>query len=133
MKTVFIPCTLYSVNPVVVSHVDELFTKNERLVCIFETNHGRMAVVFVGATIVGSIETVWGGIEAPTKNSTREVKVTSSEDQNLIYQRGEEIGRVLFGSTVICCFEKGKIEFDSTLMPENTTLMGQQIARMIKK
>lgn len=133
LKTVFIPGTLYSVNPVVVSHVDELFTKNERLVCIFETNHGRMAVVFVGATIVGSIETVWGGIEAPTKNSKREVKVTSYEDQNLIYQKGDEIGRFLFGSTVICCFEKGKIEFDSTLMPENTTLMGQQIARMIKK
>ena len=77
LKTVFIPGTLYSVNPVVVSHVDELFTKN--------------------------------------------------------YQKGDEIGRFLFGSTVICCFEKGKIEFDSTLMPENTTLMGQQIARMIKK
>ncbi len=133
LKTVFIPGTLYSVNPVVVSHVDELFTKNERLACIFDTDQGKMAVVFVGATIVGSMATTWSGIEAPSPKRTRDVTVKSYEDQNITFEKGDEIGKFLFGSTVICCFEKDRIRFDENLTSEDPTQMGQLIARMVNK
>lgn len=123
LKTIFIPGTLYSVNPLTASHIEDLYTKNERLVCIFETDLGKMAVIFVGATIVGSIATSWSGIVTPSK--IREVTETSYESQNLCYTKGAEIGKFLFGSTVISCFEKNRTEFAQNIAPQTKTIMGQ--------
>lgn len=129
LKTIFIPGTLYSVNPAVVSFVEDLYTKNERLVCIFDTDHGKMALVFVGATFVGSIATKWGGIEAPKTNCKQEIIVNYYEDQDLTFNKGDEIGKFLFGSTVICCFEKDAVSFNEQLMPEKSIKMGQLIGK----
>ena len=96
-----IPGELFSVNAKTEAAVSDLFCRNERLVCQFETAHGSMLVVLVGALIVASIETVWPGPRSPTGQG---VTVT---EHDLTFERGAEIGRFLLGSTVIVCFGRG--------------------------
>ncbi len=126
IQTVFIPGALYSVNPLTASSIEGLFTKNERLVCMFETAVGPMAVVLVGATIVGSIETVWGGTIRE-----KQVVVTNYKDQNLVFKKGDEIGRFKLGSTVICCFAPNQIAFNENMLPCEITQMGCQMGTML--
>lgn len=126
LKMTYIPGELFSVNPLYTKNIPELLARNERVVCIFETAVGKMAVVFVGATVVGSISTAWAGVVAP--NGSREVCVSSYEHEKPEYAKGAEIGKFLMGSTVICLFEKEKIEFAEGLAEEQKTKVGEKMA-----
>lgn len=125
-KMVYIPGKLFSVNPFNAEHIPELFSRNERVVCLFDTDMGKMAVVFVGATIVRSIVTDWAGTVAP--NKAGEVKVYTYENEKIAYAKGAEIGKFMMGSTVICLFEKNKTEFVKTLQAGQKTKTGEKMA-----
>lgn len=109
-KMIFIPGKFYSVNPTYVAKIDNLFTKNERAVCIFDTDFGPMALVLVGATIVGSIATTWAGRVYPT-NRKQTTTYEYINEAAITINKGEEMGKFLLGSTVICLFPKNSINF----------------------
>lgn len=131
IKMTHIPGELFSVNPLYVRNIPELYSRNERVVCIFETDAGKMAVILVGAAIVRSISTSWAGIVAPAKNC--EPSISEYAKQNIKYNKGEEIGRFFMGSTVICLFEKNKINFAESLTAEQSVKVGQKMAHVSEK
>ena len=96
--TRYIPGELFAVNQSTADGVDQLFSRNERLICFFDTANGPLVVVLVGAIIVAGIETVWGGVESPNPDSIREQTFT---DNTPTFSAGDEIGRFFLGSTVI--------------------------------
>ncbi len=101
-ETRYIPGRLFSVAPYTVRHIDDLFARNERLVCLFETEHGPMVLVLVGAMLVSGIETVWEGVITPRVDKhpvTRRYSETGEKTVRLT--RGQELGRFNMGSTVI--------------------------------
>jgi len=122
-QTIAIPGALFSVNGSTERAIGGLFCRNERLVCRFSTDLGPMLVVLVGAMIVASIETVWNGPASPYR-----AEQTTSYDLSLA--RGDEIGRFLLGSTVICCFPPGAVKLDSELQPGSTIRVGQTLGNI---
>lgn len=126
-KMIHVPGDLFSVNPFNAKHIPELFARNERVVCYFNTSIGRMAVVFVGATIVRSIATAWAGTVAPNKN--KDISIYEYAARNLSFSKGSEIGKFFMGSTVICLFEKDKIDFNKDMQSGQPTRMGMQMAK----
>ena len=126
-KMVFVPGDLFSVNPLTAKNVDNLFARNERVVCFFENDEiGEFAVVLVGATIVASIETVFAGVVAPSAGKEKTIYDYSKD--NIALKKGAELGRFLLGSTVICVFPKGKVKFDKAIKAEVKVKMGQGLA-----
>lgn len=123
LRTIHIPGRHFPVGKRNVSYMDDLFTKNERLVCIFETARGPLAVIMVGAALVGSIGTVWDG--TVVRRSGIEVK--DYTDRDLHYQRGDEIGHFKFGSTVITLFPKSLGDLDDSLVSGYVIKMGQKL------
>ncbi|RUS69951.1 hypothetical protein EGW08_022293, partial [Elysia chlorotica] len=108
-KMVYIPGKLFSVNKTTTNNIDEIFTKNERLVCYFDTAIGEVAVIFVGALLVAGIETVWHGKVAPSYY--KEPKEWNYTDgYNLEYKKGDTLGWFNFGSTVVMLFPDNKID-----------------------
>lgn len=128
LKMTYVPGELFSVNPLYTKNIPELFSRNERVVCLFETEIGKMAVILVGATIVRSIAMNWCGIVAPQKSKT----VTSFEydGKDIKFNKGDEIGKFMMGSTVICLFEKNKIKFENSLAEERHVNMGTKMAEI---
>ena len=120
VETRAIPGALFSVNGMTEAGIPGLFCRNERLVCRFETKHGPMLLVLVGALIVASIETVWEGPASPY----REEIVTQYEQA---FRRGDEIGRFLLGSTVICCFVKNAVTLAEHLNAGTVVRLGEII------
>jgi phosphatidylserine decarboxylase len=101
MRMIYVPGTLFSVNPVTARGVPNLFARNERLVCVFDSpEYGLFVMVLVGATIVGSMATVWHGAVNP-RRATRQVSEWSYEGESVFLKKGEEMGRFLLGSTVL--------------------------------
>lgn len=125
-KMTYIPGELFSVNPLYAENIPELFSRNERVVCIFDTEIGKMAVVLVGATIVRSITTQWAGVVAP--NKSREITTFEYNDQNIKFNKGDEIGKFTMGSTVICLFEKNSVDFEKSLETQIPTKVGEKMA-----
>lgn len=125
-QMVFIPGDLFSVNPLTAENVPNLFARNERAVAIFSTDVGPMAMVLVGATIVASIETVWGGTIAPSKNKT--LQYWDYNKQNITLEKGEEMGRFKLGSTIVALFPKDSINFSDTLQAGSPTRLGELFA-----
>lgn len=124
---IHVPGRLQSVAPVFIEQVPDLFARNERVVSIFDTEAGPMAVILVGAVNVGSIETVWAGrITPPYGSSVTETDYESKEDIQL--NKGDELGRFNMGSTVILLFAKDQVEWLSSLAHADKVLMGQAIA-----
>ncbi|MBT4963504.1 MAG: phosphatidylserine decarboxylase [Francisellaceae bacterium] len=106
----FIPGKLFSVNNYTANNVNNLFARNERLCCIFETKYGLMAQVMVGAMIVGSILTVWGG------NSHTQQPITPCDfNDGPQLDKGEHMGTFAFGSTVITLFQNSKMSWNKDL------------------
>jgi phosphatidylserine decarboxylase len=124
-ETMHVPGRLFSVNPTTAAGVKRLFARNERLVCVFDTALGPMAMVLVGAIFVGSIETVWGGRVTPPRG--RRIVRTPTGDRGLQLQRGAEMGRFNMGSTVILLLPKNSIDWDPALTPGNTIRCGQAL------
>ena len=110
-KTRYVPGELFAVNKSTTNGVDQLFARNERLVCFFDTADGQMALVLVGAIIVAGIETVWGGIEDPNPGVVREQ--TWDADTAPTFPAGAEVGRFFLGSTVVMVTEKSDLDWSA--------------------
>ena len=124
-----VPGELFSVNPLTVAAVPGLFARNERVVTIFDTPAGKVAIILVGATIVASIETVWAGNITPPAGKT--VQHWQYEDQDISLQKGDEMGLFKLGSTIVICFEPNAVEF-ADLQAGMVTRLGQPFA-VVKK
>ncbi len=124
-ETVHIPGRLFSVAPYSVNAVPRLFARNERLVCHFDGDRGPFAVVMVGAMLVSSVETVWGGLEIPPYAGA--ITRKNWRERALRLERGMELGRFNMGSTVIVLVPSGRVVWDEALAPEDAVRMGQSI------
>jgi phosphatidylserine decarboxylase len=122
VKTIYVPGKLFSVNRMTSEIIPNLYSRNERLICVFDTTLGPMTIVLVGAMIVGSIQTVW--MKNPIR-ANRIITETFSDGIQLI--KGAELGYFKLGSTVILLFGKDKILSQSTLTTTSTLQVGQQI------
>ncbi len=129
-RMIYVPGDLYSVNPLTARHVPGLFARNERVVCVFETAYGPFVNVLVGATIVGSMATVWHGVVNPPR--TREVREWRYDGQDIVLGKGEEMGRFLLGSTVVMLFPKGVVTFNPDWAPTRPVRLGEAMAAASK-
>lgn len=128
IRMIHVPGTLFSVNPVTARGVPNLFARNERVVCLFESaDHGSFAMVLVGATIVGSMATVWHGV-VNARRSGRPSEWRYA-DRPVLLAKGEEMGRFLLGSTVVMLFERDRIAFDARWAPERPVRLGEAMGR----
>ncbi|WP_348719619.1 archaetidylserine decarboxylase [uncultured Alcanivorax sp.] len=112
-ETRYVPGDLFSVNEATANGVPNLFARNERLVCIFDTEHGPAAVILVGAMIVAGIETVFSGQVTPLPKQV--VTTDYQRTAPITLEKGDELGRFLLGSTVVLLFPEGKARFESDL------------------
>lgn len=126
---VSVPGELFSVNTVTAENVPRLFARNERAVAIFDTDIGPMAVVLVGAMIVAGIETVWDGQIAPF--ASRDIATSLYPYQNIMLNKGDEMGRFKLGSTAIVLFAKDKMRWDEKFQAGIPTKMGEPIGKKI--
>jgi phosphatidylserine decarboxylase len=127
-QTIHVPGRLFSVNPTTVAGVPGLFARNERVICLFETDHGPMAVILVGAIFVGSIETVWAGRLTPPR--ARAATVMDAGPNPVQLERGAELGRFNMGSTVILLFPKAMAHWSSGLAAGVQVRCGSLIGRL---
>jgi phosphatidylserine decarboxylase len=125
VESIYVPGKLFSVNPTTVNNVDSVFARNERLINIFETDKGKMAVILVGALLVAGINTVWQGQITP--NKFHQVQHWNYQQQDITLAKGDELGYFNFGSTVILLFEANKIAWLNNLVSEHTLQMGETI------
>jgi len=126
----YVPGRLFSVNRVTAQHVEGLYTRNERLVCHFETPAGPMAMVLVGAMIVAGIETVWGGRVAPHAAGRRAIRpVPVPQGQDL--EQGAEMGRFCLGSTVIVLFPPDTVRWCEQVAPDRAIRCGAPLANFL--
>ena len=126
----YVPGDLFSVNPTTAANVPNLFARNERVVCEFESEkHGTFVMVLVGATIVGSMATVWhdaeNGIINPPRSSS--VRTWSYANKNITLNQGDEMGRFLLGSTVVMLFEKDALQFNADWQPARSIKLGEMM------
>ncbi len=124
-ETVYVPGRLFSVAPHTTRTIPGLFARNERLVSIFDTDAGPMAMVLVGAINVAAIETVWAGLVTPPHREHIEVK--SFQEAGITLQRGAEMGRFNMGSTVILLFAEKRVDWRESLHAEQPVQMGQRL------
>ncbi|WP_394147618.1 archaetidylserine decarboxylase [Shewanella atlantica] len=131
-KMTYVPGDLFSVNPLTAENVPGLFARNERVVALFETEIGPMAMVLVGATIVASIETVWAGtVTPPTGKKVFTWDYPTEGPDALTLDKGDEMGRFKLGSTVVMLFAKDALdEFAEAVEPGAVTRMGQPFAKI---
>ncbi len=122
-EMIHVPGRLFSVNPTTVKRVPNLFARNERVICLFETEPGPMAMILVGAIFVASIDTVWHGTITPPTH--HEIQHWDYHAHPVTLQEGEEMGRFNMGSTVILLFGKDAIAFNNELAHGNHVQMGQ--------
>jgi phosphatidylserine decarboxylase len=128
LETVYVPGRLYSVAPHTTRAIPGLFARNERLVCLFETDSGPMVMVLVGAIFVSCMETVWSGIVNPRMRQKLQVTRHDRPGMTAIrLQRGMEMGRFNMGSTVILLFGPGQARWAETLHAGAPVSMGQVI------
>ncbi len=121
-RMIYVPGSLFSVNP-------ELFARNERTVCVFRSEqHGQFVMVLVGATIVGSMETVWHGVVNPERTGT--IAQWDYTDRDVMLDQGEEMGRFRLGSTVIMLFEQDRIAFNRDWKPEKSIRLGEMMGQI---
>lgn len=124
-ETVYIPGRLFSVAPHTVRAVPQLFARNERLVCLFDTELGPVAMILVGAIFVACIETVWSGVVTPPHG--RSIRVETAA-QTVALSKGAEMGRFNMGSTVILLFGKERLQWHAHCQAQASLRMGQAIA-----
>lgn len=122
----FVPGQLFSVNPLTAANVPGLFARNERLVCEFDSNEvGKFVMVLVGATIVGSMATTWHGTVKRSRG--KQIQKFDYHGQNISFEKGDEMGRFLLGSTVILLFKNGQVDFAPSLNILDTVRLGQAL------
>ena len=124
-EMVYVPGRLFSVNQSTAENVPELFARNERVVCLFDTERGPMAVVLVGAMIVASIETVWAGLVTPPKRSLKTFRYDEAARAPIVLDKGAELGRFKLGSTAIVLFGADQVQWAQELAAGSPVQMGQ--------
>jgi len=124
-EMVYVPGRLFSVNQTTAENVPELFARNERVVCLFDTERGPMAVVLVGAMIVASIETVWAGLVTPPKRSLKTFRYDEAARAPVTLDKGAEMGRFKLGSTAIVLFGPKQVQWAAQLGAGSAVRMGQ--------
>ncbi len=128
-RMVYVPGDLFSVNPATARGVPGLFARNERVVCWFDTARGPMALVLVGATIVGSMATVWHGVINPPRPGA--VRRFDYADAPIELARGAEMGRFLLGSTVVLLWPHGTLKFNPDWAPGRAIRMGEAMGKAL--
>jgi len=124
----YVPGALFSVNPLTARGVPNLFARNERVICEFESAiNGSFVLVLVGATIVGSMATVWHGVVNPPRSGR--IRTWEYSDQDISLKKGDEMGRFLLGSTVVMLFQKDTLEFVPEWKPMRTVWQGERMAQ----
>ena len=132
-KMVYVPGELFSVNPFLAEHVPNLFARNERLICEFETEFGPMVQILVGATVTASMSTVWAGVVNPPRPDEVVEYHYNTEGEGVIrLSKGEEMGAFRLGSTVINLFPKGAVALEPQLQAGEKTRMGEKLGRLLK-
>ncbi len=129
-RMIHVPGELFSVNPVTARGVPGLFARNERVVCVFDSVHGPFALVLVGATIVGSMATVWHGVVNPPRPGA--VREWTYGGDAPVLDQGAEMGRFLLGSTVVLLFPKARLAFLSSWAPGRAIRMGEAMGFSVK-
>ena len=125
-RMIYVPGELFSVNPTTARGVPGLFARNERVVCVFDSAVGPFVLTLVGATIVGSMATVWHGqVNPPRPGVIREWRYDGNAAVDL--KKGEEMGRFLLGSTVVMLFPKNTLAFNSDWTPTRAIRMGEKM------
>ena len=137
LRMIHVPGALFSVNPLTARGVPGLFARNERVVCVFEGRHGPFVLALVGATIVGSMATVWHGVvNAPRVADVREWRYDKAGDERddgraaaaVALKQGDEMGRFLLGSTVVMLFPQAPLRFAEGWQPGRTVRFGEAMA-----
>ncbi|HEY0490890.1 MAG TPA: archaetidylserine decarboxylase [Telluria sp.] len=130
-RMIYVPGALFSVNPTTARGIPGLFARNERVVCVFESpEHGPFVMVLVGATIVGSMATVWHGVVNPKR--TGKVSEWTYDGQQVVLKKGEEMGRFLLGSTIVMLFKPDTIKFNPDWGPERSIRLGEMMGNRPK-
>jgi len=125
-RMMYVPGALFSVNPATARGVPGLFARNERVVCVFQGAAGPFVLVLVGATIVGSMATVWHGVVNPPRSGRLADIRYGRQDVSL--RQGAEMGRFLLGSTVVMLFPKGALQFNPAWQPGAPVRLGEAMA-----
>ncbi len=128
-RMIYIPGDLFSVNPVTARGVPGLFARNERVVCVFENDAGPFVLTLVGATIVGSMATVWHGQVNPPRPGT--IKEWNYAPGEVVLKKGDEMGRFLLGSTVVMLFPKRRLRFTDAWAPARAISMGEAMGQRV--
>ena len=126
-QMIHVPGELFSVNPATARGVPGLFARNERVVCVFEGEFGPFVMVLVGATIVGSMATVWHGVVNPPRRP--DIVKRGYAEGEVVLEKGAEMGRFLLGSTVVMLFPQDVLRFGSDWAPGGPVRMGEPMAR----
>ena len=127
-RMIYVPGALFSVNPTTARGVPGLFARNERVVCVFESAFGPFILTLVGATIVGSMATVWHGQVNPPRLPTV-CEWTYDENSTVNLKKGEEMGRLQLGSTVVMLFPKDSLRFNPEWKPTRAIRMGEAMGQ----
>ena len=129
-EMIYVPGDLFSVNPLTAAAIPNLFARNERVICVFSTDFGPMAQILVGATIVGSIETVWSGtVTPPREGIIKHWRYPAADDDGaVVLLKGQEMGRFKLGSTVVNLFAKDNVVLNERLYPRAVTRVGERLA-----
>ena len=122
-RMIYVPGELFSVNPTTARGVPGLFARNERVVCVFESEFGPFVLTLVGATIVGSMATAWHGLVNPPRS--REIREWRYDNAAVNLEKGQEMGRFLLGSTVVLLFPKDSLAFNSAWAPTAPVRLGE--------
>lgn len=125
-RMIYVPGELFSVNPATARGVPGLFARNERVVCVFEGEFGLFVMVLVGATIVGSMATVWHGVVNPPRSG--EIRTWEYSDQNIVLEQGAEMGRFLLGSTIVLLTPPSDLAFNPQWQAGAITRLGEAMA-----
>ena len=126
VRMIHVPGDLFSVNPATAAAVPGLFARNERVVCVFDSERGPFVLVLVGATIVGSMATVWHGVVNPPRPGR--LREWHYADHPVELKQGDEMGRFLLGSTVVVLFPSPGLRFDPAWVPGAAVRLGQAMA-----
>ena len=125
-RMIYVPGALFSVNPTTARGIPGLFARNERVVCVFESlEHGTFVMTLVGATIVGSMATVWHGVVNPTRPG--KICEWDYQDQQIELKQGAEMGRFLLGSTIVMLFQQDTIAFNPAWGPQGAIRLGEMM------
>ena len=122
-RMIHVPGALYSVNPATARALPGLFARNERVVCMFDGEQGPFALVLVGATVVGSMATVWHGVVNPPRSG--QLREWTYAPGEVTLARGAEMGRFLLGSTVVMLFPRDTLQFTPAWAPGGAVRVGE--------